>query len=44
MPHVLCTFWCHKPQANDLIGLMRKNNRAARLLVQFFDEVSQTTT
>ena len=25
------------PQINDLIGWMRKNNRAARFLVQFFD-------
>ena len=42
MPHVLFPFLV--PQANDLIGLMRKNNRAARLLVQFFDEVCQMTT
>ena len=35
------------PQINDLIGLTRKNNRAARaarFLVQFFDVVCQTTT
>ena len=35
------------PQINDLIGGMRKNNRAAhaaRFMVQFFDEVCQSTT
>ena len=35
------------PQINDLIGGMRKNNRAAhaaRFMVQFFDEVFQSTT
>ena len=35
------------PQINDLIGLMRKYNRAARaarFLVQCFDVVCQTTT
>ena len=35
------------PQINDLIGWMKKNNRAARaarLLVQFFDVVWQATT
>ena len=36
-----------KPQTNDLISWMRKNNRAARVvcfLVQCFDAVCQTTT
>ena len=39
-----------KPQINDLIGWMKKNNRAARaaraarFLVQCFDVVCQTTT
>ena len=40
------------PQINDMIGCMRKNNRAARAarsraarsLVEFFDVVCQTTT
>ena len=35
------------PQIIDLIGLMRKNNRAARaerFSVQFFDAVYQMTT
>ena len=40
------------PQINDVIGCMRKNNRAARSratraarsLVEFFDVVCQTTT
>ena len=35
------------PQINDLIGWVRKNNRAARAartLVQFFDVVCQMTT
>ena len=35
------------PQINDLIGGMRKNNRAARaarFMVQFFDEVCSSTT
>ena len=35
------------PQMNDLIGWIRKNNRAARAaryLVQFFDVVCQTTS